>query len=270
VPSEHRAGLRRRSDLRTGRELFRRQGKLPHTHPALSPRGRYLAWLEADDFLAAWDLEAGREVLRLRQPNEGFREFVFSPDEQRLAAVWGEGTTTVWDLATGQETFRPPPGLVTGSLAFSPRGTHCAGWSGDGFLHVWDMTTAQEVFAVPVGTDRVWCAAFSPDGQRLAWGSSDGTVDLIDVSNPQKRLTLHGHPGPVICLAFSPDGLRLAVGCALTLKLWEPATGQEILRLVGPMEVDGVAFSPDGRILGVDSGKDNAATLWDATPLESP
>jgi WD40 repeat protein len=49
-----------------------------------------------------------------------------------------------------------------------------------------------------------------------------------------------------------------------TVKLWDAATGQELLILKGHLEgVHSVAFSPDGKRLATGS-LDGTAKLWDA------
>jgi WD40 repeat protein/serine/threonine protein kinase len=78
------------------------------------------------------------------------------------------------------------------------------------------------------------------------------------------RLTMH-HEDEVWSVAYSPDGKRLAsAGEDRTARIWDAATGQELLTLVGHAEwVYAVAFSPDGKKLATASG-DNTAKLWDA------
>src|SRR5262245_25116494 len=78
-------------------------------------------------------------------------------------------------------------------------------------------------------------------------------------------LSILPHNSTVFSVAFSPDGRRLATGSkASAVKLWDAATGQELLTLKGDSNyVWSVAFSPDGKRLATGS-EDHTAKLWDA------
>ncbi len=76
---------------------------------------------------------------------------------------------------------------------------------------------------------------------------------------------LVGDPGPVDSLAFSPDGQRLASGSRdQTLKIWDCATGKELLALKGYAGWgNSVAFSPDGQRLA-SALDDHTVKIWDS------
>jgi WD40 repeat protein len=66
-------------------------------------------------------------------------------------------------------------------------------------------------------------------------------------------------------VTFSPDGKRL-VSCDndAMIKIWDPATGRELLTLRGHRhEVAAAVFSPDNNLLATTSF-DGAIKLWDA------
>src|SRR5262249_24497131 len=70
--------------------------------------------------------------------------------------------------------------------------------------------------------------------------------DLLTVRAPDIRPN---------CVAVSPDGRRLAAGgWGRAVKVWDAATGAELLSLPLTVTVQCVAFSPDGRRLAAGSG----------------
>jgi len=83
------------------------------------------------------------------------------------------------------------------------------------------------------------------------------------VSASRVRLTLRGHEGPVEEVAYSPDGKLIATASGdKTARIWDAATGQELLTLQHAAGVGKVKFSPDGARLATGAG-DGLVRLWD-------
>jgi WD40 repeat protein len=75
-------------------------------------------------------------------------------------------------------------------------------------------------------------------------------------------------------IAINPSGTRIAsVGADRSIKLWDAATGQQLISLRGHPEgivgVYGIAFSPDGHWIA-SSDSSGLVKLWDGTPVVEP
>jgi len=244
---------------------------LPHaqevTRVAFAPDARRVLTVCQDRTVRVWDL-AGTDAAPQRIPGDGLAAMIaYSPDSRYVAKGYGAvrvyNTQTleqvVWVFSEGLRLmtaeFSGDSKRVLGVTAMLGRtmtppnpGPHL-GWV------VWDVERKQRVgptFRFPAGDKIVqhFAATISPDGRRVAWAGNTEGVQITDVETGKPTLP---EPiplpggGEIDGLAFSPDGKRLAVKAG-KLRVFDATTGKAI----GPeQELPGslgrVTFSPDGR-----------------------
>ncbi|MCP4697230.1 MAG: hypothetical protein GY862_10315 [Gammaproteobacteria bacterium] len=185
----------------------------------------------------------------------------------------------------------PPPerlghnGEVT-SVAFSPDGRRALSGSNDSTLKLWNLETGVEIRSFRGHDGYGLSVAFSPDGHQALSGSSDNTLKLWDIETGAAIRSFE-HSTDINSVAFSPDSRYALSGqdcnytpCRFTfdwtcipfqvincpMKLFDIEAGTEIhsfdVNLVAFMDVNSVAFSPDGHH-ALSGSDDNTLNLWD-------
>ena len=243
---------------------------------AVSPVGKTLALGQRDGSIILADAVTGRHRRILVGHTAAVVKLAFSPDGATLASASDDHTAIVWDVATGRarETLRGHGGGIHG-VAFSPDGRTLYTCSFDGSVIVWDLTgTRRLVRQLPGAAGQVVGVAFSPcDRTLLAVTQLGGPVMLWDLKQGSQvggSLLKSGWTA-----AFSPDGRVLAAanhadGSAV---LFDVATHARVGPVLHPpygrindpgygKDINGIAFSPDGKLLAT-TGTDGSIVLWD-------
>ena len=236
---------------------------------AFSPDGRTIA-TGGNDYLhpspRIWDTASGKPLHKLQAPRDpafggprpppppprpplatapGIREklpdpyevlgVTYSPDGRRLLTIAREEKirirrTTLFGLVPSNE-----------DLPYTP-------------ARIWDVETGAQLLALRAGEFSLSCAYFSPDGRKVLTAESDF----------KPYYAVYSDTGGTI---FS-QGLSSAPGKPTFARLYDAASGKELLKLPHNGRIIRAVFSPDGRriVTSSDPGRwpSLSVYLWDA------
>jgi WD40 repeat protein len=250
-------------DVATGKTIRRLlpAGSYP-SHASFSPDGKTVAVGGLNGLLGVWEAATGKEVRRMEGHELTVDFAVFTPDGKGLVSSGWDGTVRLWDLATGREArrFRAGAGRPY-CLAVSPDGKTLAAGEPGRRLRLWRLPSGKEVPTLGTRQEEVLAVTFAPDSKTVAF-TEGWTVRLWDLAAARERWPLVGHLGGVRAIAFSPHGKQVATaGADHAVLLWEAATGRQLGRLRGATPGGGLAFTPGGKTLTVQTSQ--GLRCWD-------
>jgi WD40 repeat protein len=219
----------------------------PAGHLSFSPDGRFLAVAHippdgCQPRLRLWELPRGGLVLDVPADRPGAR-MAFSPDGRLMAAGRPDHVMSIYDLGSLREVRRLErvPDLMR--VRFHPLGRLLAiSGTVDRLVEVRDVDSGGIVARLP-HPRKVYGLAWSGNGATLAAACDDHQIHLWDAVTYRPRAVLKGHDGPVVFVAFGPsDDLLVSASWDGTSRLWDPATGRQLVQAQG----HALRFGSDG------------------------
>lgn len=280
-----------------GRSLWSKSGHADRiTDLAFTPDGSVLISGSDDGTIKLWDLSNRTMLSTLSSAEWIISAIALSPDGNLLVSGGANGAIELWDLERGEfieQLWRHRDRIS--SLAISPNGHHLLSSSYDGTICLWDLRTAELLNIFRGHRDRVGAIAVSSDWRVMVSGSWDGELTFWDLDYAEPIHTMLAHQGSIRCLAASPTGsltgsptglIFASGGDDAQVNLWsvgdddqsylddESFDDDPIERSHWPLEqidclcvlkhgwsINGLSFSPDGRVLASASA-DESIKVW--------
>jgi WD40 repeat protein len=216
-------------------------------------------------------LAADRLLFAIRDPSTA--NVAWSPDGRLLATggtVLGtrQPDVILWDAATGGMIHRLSghTGDVD-SIAFSPDGSRLVTTAAeDPRTIIWNTRTGRPRLTVPIAEGYPGGASFSPDGRLVAIGDTGDVagIRIVDARTGDPVRTIGEGEVDYFSPSFSPDGTRIGARSAGDVRVYDIASGRQVLNIPGAAgDKGGVIYSPDGSRIAT-SCCEGSPTIWDA------
>lgn len=185
---------------------------------AFSADGNYLASASENEPIKLWNCSTWQAERNISANRQGRCQALFSPDGNRLGAVWqSRGAAMLWGAPKWEECLqlrlRTEEDREDHGLAFSPDGGRVAILSVNE-ARIWDIDSCQILTSFHAAKSQA--IAWSPSGKLLATcgaeAAGNATIRLWDADTAVEHDQLAGTRSPVAAVAFSPDGRFLAGG----------------------------------------------------------
>ncbi|MCA9054362.1 MAG: WD40 repeat domain-containing protein, partial [Planctomycetaceae bacterium] len=220
-----------------------------------------------DRSIRLWDLETGKQLLKIDGHSDTVESVSFSPDGKAAVSGSVDGTIRFWDLETGKETK---------SINDHDSAVYCVGFFSDGdriysagvdsTVRIWDVASGNEIHQFGPQTRMIQCAVLSVDETQIIAGGTWGEVWAWDTNTGE---LLHSFkPGQRIQgLALSPSGKDVVV-CSphKPIELFDLKSGASIRTFAGHTEYEIYCsgFTRDGTQFA-SCGGDRTLRVWSTT-----
>lgn len=169
-----------------------------------------------------------------------------SPTDRRMLATGGQDDVgALWDLEEGVHVGEVDgSGESVSTVSFSHDGSYAAFGSENGAIAVVLMNNAEAPRAPLDGPgDAIHFLSWHPRGPLLLAGSADQVAYMWNAAKSKFMMAFAGHEAAVTAGSFSGDGkLVVTASLDMSLRVWNPTTGETIKRVLNGQPGIGGAF----------------------------
>lgn len=224
-----------------------------------------------DRRLQAWNATTGDPTWEIPGKHiAGIHQACFSADGKSCYSVSANQTIGVWDLEEriyAQTWSGGSDGGQLSDVAISGDNQRlfASGWDADQVPQILVLSLDKEDRGLIVDKilveARPASIAHHPTEPWLAVATIHGQVMLYDSQSLDLLWSHHAHTDLAGALAFTPDGKRM-VSASRSVALWEPRSGNQILKLRGHHAiVSEIVFTDDDQTM-VSSDSEGVLKIW--------
>jgi len=185
---------------------------------------------------------------------------VRDPESAIHLAVWREAESQPKTIAANCAEIQPV-------LALAADGSHLAFSKLPGQVLVIKVEDGSQLALLRTGRNVIHTVEFSRDLRQsldlqsvnpsfewiVAIGDAGGQIAVWDLQTQSPRAFFHGSLHDVYQIAFSPDGMTMASSGRGPSRLWDIATGKQLLEIASNDYAIAMSFAPDGTRLAIGS-----------------
>jgi WD40 repeat protein len=239
---------------------------------SFSADGKLLVTAGKDGAFRVWNGETGQlEMMKEALiaagagPNAGSASWsaaFFSPDGSRLATR--EGTrVAIWSVRREPLLGEVKTDGDAHSAAYAPDEKRVV-MSGQGVAGIWDLATGVRQASIDVGGSNCYDATFSPDGTTIAIAGDHGLARIYTADGKLLRSFDPDDTDRFNRATWSHDGVHIVTASNdHTARVWDAATGAQLLSLVHPGAAMAATWSHGGARIAT-AGLDGRLRIWDA------
>ena len=226
-------------------------GNKPIRWVSLNSDGHKLSTAGDNSVVQVWDVDSGKDPVRLSLPDEPLENVHFDGGGERLVTKQAS-KVVVWDASSGAELSRVQPKDRSADALIRESSMKPVERADEG-IRAPATRRSTAIVASSENRDGTLLVTFDADGQAKLWRAGGSSVEMGILRGAQS--------GELRWATFSEDNKLLCTGGELsTARVWETATGTELFAI--PTRTYAAEFSKDGSKV-ITVGTENVARIWE-------